>query len=423
MSEQPFAGVRVVEFGQFVAVPVAAQLLADGGAEVIKVETPTGDPIRGILPLAPGESRYFITRNNGKHSLPLALSDPAARPVIEALTASADVVLMNLRPGLAAKLGLDSEQLLKKHPKLIVGSVTGFGLNGPEANDAGMDLVVQARTGLMAANGRITEGRPTAGDPVSADYMCAMTLAFGVSTALLRRERTGVGGIVDTSLMQAGLALTASQLVRSDDHDATKQQHLLDKLQKARLQRASYAEQLEITRPTQRAQMFLVYYRTFATSDGFIAVACGSSGLRVKFGAVLGIDDAALADGFDDDLDAHYQALTHEVEQLIAAESSEYWENALRAAGVPVSTVRLPLELYDDEQINTNNFLHRFSHPSAGNMTVVAPPLSLDGNGFRPGEPTQPFGSQTRALLQDLGFSQDKVDSLIDAGITHDGLV
>ena len=261
MSEQPFAGVRVVEFGQFVAVPVAAQLLADGGAEVIKVETPTGDPIRGILPLAPGESRYFITRNNGKHSLPLALSDPAARPVIEALTASADVVLMNLRPGLAAKLGLDSEQLLKKHPKLIVGSVTGFGLNGPEANDAGMDLVVQARTGLMAANGRITEGRPTAGDPVSADYMCAMTLAFGVSTALLRRERTGVGGIVDTSLMQAGLALTASQLVRSDDHDATKQQDLLDKLQKARLQRASYAEQLEITRPTQRAQMFLVYYR------------------------------------------------------------------------------------------------------------------------------------------------------------------
>lgn len=423
MSEQPFAGVRVVEFGQFVAVPVAAQLLADGGAEVIKVETPTGDPIRGILPLAPGESRYFITRNNGKHSLPLALSDPAARPVIEALTASADVVLMNLRPGLAAKLGLDSEQLLKKHPKLIVGSVTGFGLTGPEANDAGMDLVVQARTGLMAANGRITEGRPTAGDPVSADYMCAMTLAFGVSTALLRRERTGVGGIVDTSLMQAGLALTASQLVRSDDHDATKQQDLLDKLQKARLQRASYAEQLEITRPTQRAQMFLVYYRTFATSDGFIAVACGSSGLRVKFGAVLGIDDAALADGFDDDLDAHYQALTHEVEQLIAAESSEYWENTLRAAGVPVSTVRLPLELYDDEQINTNNFLHRFSHPSAGNMTVVAPPLSLDGDGFRPGEPTQPFGSQTRALLQDLGFSQDKVDSLIDAGITHDGLV
>ena len=422
MSEQPFAGIRVIEFGQFVAVPVAAQLLADGGAEVIKVETPTGDAIRGILPLAPGESRYFITRNNGKHSLPLALSDPAARPVIEALTASADVVLMNLRPGLAAKLGLDSEQLLEKHPTLIIGSVTGFGLDGPEANDAGMDLVVQARTGLMAANGRITDGRPAAGDPVSADYMCAMTLAFGVSSALLRRERTGKGGIVDTSLMQAGLALTASQLVRSDDHDTAKQQHLLEKLKAARLQRASYAEQLEITRPTQRAHMFMVYYRTFATSDGHIAVACGSPGLRIKFAAVLGIEDAALVDGFDEDLDAHYNALTKQVEQLIASESSEHWEAALRGAGVPVSTVRLPLELYDDEQINTNHFLHRFNHPSAGNMTVVAPPLSLDGDGFKPGEPTQAFGSQTRALLKDLGFSEEQVDSLVEAGITHVGL-
>lgn len=422
MSAQPFAGIRVIEFGQFVAVPVAAQLLADGGAEVVKVETPTGDPIRGILELAPGESRYFITRNNGKHSLPLALSDAAAKPVIEALTASADVVLMNLRPGLAAKLGLDPDELLEQHPKLIIGSVTGFGLHGPEANDAGMDLVVQARTGLMAANGRITDERPAAGDPVSADYMAAMTLAFGVSSALLRRERTGQGGIVDTSLMQAGLALTASQLVRSDDHDSSKHQHLLQKLHKARQERASYAEQLEVARPTQRAFIFLVYYRTFTTSDGHIAVACGSHGLRIKFAEAIGIEDPALADGFDGDLETHYQALTIEVEQRIATMSSAHWESALRTAGVPVSTVRQPLELYDDEQIEANQFLHRFHHPTAGNMTVVAPPLSLDGNGFTPGEPTKKFGSQTRELLKGLGFSQLDVDALIAAGVTHDGL-
>ena len=422
MSEQPFAGIRVVEFGQFVAVPVAAQLLADGGAEVIKVETPTGDPIRGILQLAPGESRYFITRNNGKHALPLALSEKAAHPVIAALVASADVVLMNLRPGLAVKLGLDAEELLAKHPKLIVGSVTGFGLHGPEANDAGMDLVVQARTGLMAANGRMTDGRPAAGDPVSADYMCAMTLAFGVSSALLRRERTGHGGIIDTSLMQAGLALTASQLVRSDDQDTAKHEHLLTKLKQARQQHASYAEQLEITRPTQRAHMFMVYYRTFVTADGHIAVACGSPGLRLKFATVLGIEDTALSDEFGGDLNEHYQALTTEVEQLISAHSSAHWERALRAAGVPVSTVRLPIELYDDEQINTNGFLHRFEHPTAGHMTVVAPPLSLDADGFKPGQPTRSFGSETRALLQDLGFSADQIDTLVAAGITHDGL-
>ena len=422
MSEQPFAGIRVIEFGQFVAVPVAAQLLADGGAEVIKVETPTGDPIRGILPLAPGESRYFITRNNGKHALPLALSDRAAQPVIDALVSSADVVLMNLRPGLATKLGIDADQLLAKHPTLIVGSVTGFGLQGPESGDAGMDLVVQARTGLMAANGRITNDRPAAGDPVSADYMCAMTLAFGVSSALLRRERTGKGGAIDTSLMQAGLALTASQLVRSDDHDVPKHQHLLDKLHAARLDHASYAEQLEITRPTQRAHMFMLYYRTYATADGHIAVACGSPGLRKNFAAALGFEDAALSNDFDGDLDSHYQALIVDVEAQVLAQPSAHWESTLRAAGVPVSTVRFPLELYDDEQIEANGFLHRFNHPTAGNMTVVAPPLSLDDDGFAPGSPTPPFGSETRTLLQELGFEEAEVDALIEAGITHDGL-
>ena len=419
VSEQPFAGIRVIEFGQFVAVPVAAQLLADGGAEVIKVESLAGDPIRNILPLAPGESRYFITRNNGKHALPLALSDPQAQPVIAALVASADVVLMNLRPGLADKLGLDSEQLLSKHPSLIVGSVTGFGLHGPEASDAGMDLVVQARTGLMAANGRIIDGRPAAGDPVSADYMCAMTLAFGISSALLRRTRTGKGGVVDTSLMQAALALTASQLVRSEDHDVEKHEQMLDRLEQARHQRASYEEQLEITRPTQRAHMFMVYYRTFVTADGHIAVACGSPGLRLKFAQVLGVEDPALSGDFDGDVDVHYQNLTNQVEQIIAAQSSAHWEQALREAGVPVSTVRFPIELYDDEQIESNGFLHRFNHPSAGNMTVVGPPLSLDEAGFRPGVPTQPFGSETRELLQSLGFSGDEIDRLINGGTTR----
>lgn len=422
MSEQPFAGLRVVEFGQFVAVPVAAQLLADGGAEVIKVETPHGDPIRSIMPLAPGESRYFITRNNGKHSLPLALSDAGAQPVIQALVASADVVLMNLRPGLPEKLSIAPDELLARHPRLIVGSVSGFGSAGPEAADAGMDLVVQARSGLMAANGRIVDGRPAAGDPVSADYMCAMTLAFGVSAALLRRERTGKGGMLDTSLLQAGLALTASQLVRCDDLDAAKHEHLLHRLAAARAEGASYAEQLEVTRPTQRAHMFMVYYRTYVTQDSFIAVACGSHSLRVKFAAALGITDQALADDTIADPDEHYRNLAGEVEAQLAAQPSSHWVDTLRATGVPVATVRQPVELYDDEQINANGYLHKFTHPTAGNMTVVAPPLRLDEDGFKPGAPTPAFGSETRSLLQELGFTPQQVDELVDAGVTHEGL-
>src|SRR6266403_1689525 len=136
---------------QFIAVPYCGQLLADGGARVIKVEPLAGDPVRQLAPLAPGESRLFVCRNRGKHSLPLELKHPAAARIIEALAGSADVVLTNLRPGLGATLGLDAATLVRRHPRLIVGNVTGFGTRGPDAGLPAMDLVVQARSGLMAA--------------------------------------------------------------------------------------------------------------------------------------------------------------------------------------------------------------------------------------------------------------------------------
>ncbi len=148
-SKQPFHGIRVVEFGQFVSVPFCAQLLAEGGAEVVKVEALGGDPTRVLRQIAPLETRTFISRNRGKRSLPLALRAVAARPVLDALLGWADVVLMNFRPGLDRELGLDPETLKGRYPRLICGAVTAFGKRGPEAGLAGMDTVVQARTGLM----------------------------------------------------------------------------------------------------------------------------------------------------------------------------------------------------------------------------------------------------------------------------------
>ena len=163
MSEQPFAGVTVLELGQFVAVPWAGQVLADGGAHVIKIEPPEGEPSRHIAPLVPHESRHFVIRNRGKHSLPLDLKHPDARQILDALLARADVVLVNMRPGLAAELGVEYEQLAGRHPRIIVGSVTAFGPRGPDAALAGMDMVVQARSGLMVTGGKMNaDGLPQA---------------------------------------------------------------------------------------------------------------------------------------------------------------------------------------------------------------------------------------------------------------------
>src|SRR2546426_2246333 len=212
---RPFAGVEVVEFGQFIAVPFCAQVLSEGGAHVIKIESVEGDPVRQLAPLAPGETRHFLSRNRGKHSLPLDLRHPSAAQVVERLLARADVVLMNFRPGLAAELGLDWPSLAPRFPRLVVGNVSAFGRRGPDARLAGMDMVVQARSGLMASLGKVNdEGVPAAGEAPVADYQCAMTLAFGVASALFRRERTGRGGEIDIALFMAALTLQNNSFVR-----------------------------------------------------------------------------------------------------------------------------------------------------------------------------------------------------------------
>jgi len=214
MAEQPFEGVTVLEFGHFIAVPWAGQVLADGGAHVIKIEPLEGEPSRHIAPLGGGESRHFLIRNRGKHSLPLDLRHADARQILDALLARADVVLANMRPGLAAELGLEYEQLAPRYPRIIVGTVTAFGAQGPDAARAGMDHVVQARSGLMVTGGKVQDGLPTSGESPIADYMAASLLAFGVASALYRRERTGRGGRVDTSLLLAALALQNNLMVR-----------------------------------------------------------------------------------------------------------------------------------------------------------------------------------------------------------------
>ena len=417
---QPFAGIRVVEFGQFVSVPFCAQLLAEGGATVIKVEALTGDPTRLLRQIAPYETRIFLSRNRGKRSLPLALREDGARPVIDRLLEWADVALMNFRPGLDAQLGLDPETLRERFPRLVSGSVTAFGKAGPEADLAGMDIVVQARTGLMAANGRVVDGRPAPGDPVSADYMCAMSLAFGIASALLRRERTGVGGAVDVSLMQAAMTLANNQLVRSEVEDAPVHDEILKRLARQRGAGVGFEEQARGMTSARAMPLVKVYFRTYDTADLPIAVACGSRSLRVKFLEVVGAQDAELDAPDNEHSDAYYDGLMREVEATVRRQPSARWIARLRAAGVPVSPVKFPVELFDDAHVRANGMLHRFHHPQVGDFTAPAPPVSLDGDGFRPREPTGPFAADTRAILEELGFGAEEADALIAVGVTRE---
>jgi CoA:oxalate CoA-transferase len=415
---QPFAGVTVLELGQFVAVPWAGQVLADGGAHVIKIEPPEGEPSRHIAPLAPGESRHFVIRNRGKHSLPLDLKHPDAREILDALLARADVVLINMRPGLAAELGVEYEQLAPRHPRLIVGSVTAFGPRGPDAALAGMDMVVQARSGLMVTGGKMSNGLPTTGESPIADYMAAALLSFGVAAALFRRERTGRGGRVDTSLLQAALALQNNLMVRVEKVDGPRHADFRDWLGEARRRGVPFVEQAERMPRNRPVAMAAVYYRTYATRDAALAVACGSPSLRRKFIAALGHEDPALTGGVTD-VEAHYATLKRAVEATVASRTTEEWQAHLARAGVPASRVALPLEILDDAQPAANAMFSRQDHPALGPLTVFGPPVRLDAGGFVAGPPTAPFGSEARAILEWAGLPHDAVDRLLKGGAVN----
>jgi CoA:oxalate CoA-transferase len=415
MSEQPFEGVTVLEFGHFIAVPWAGQVLADGGAHVIKVEPLEGEPSRHIAPIRDGESRHFVVRNRGKHVLPLDLRHADAREILDALLARADVVLANMRPGLAAELGLEHEQLAARFPRIIVGTVTAFGPRGPDAALAGMDHVVQARSGLMVTGGRVVDDLPTSGESPIADYMAATLLSFGVASALYRRERTGRGGRVDTSLLLAALALQNNLMVRVESLDGPRHADFRQWLGRAREGGLPFGEQVERMPRHRPVSSAALYVRTYATKDAALAVACGSPSLRRRFIAAVGHTDPAI-DGTVADVDAHYAALKAAVETTLASRTTAEWKAVLDARGVPASGVALPVEMLDDAQPAANGMFYRFEHPALGTTTVLGSPVHLDDAGFMPGPPTAAFGSEARAILEGAGFGEADVQRLLAGG-------
>ncbi len=415
---QPFDGIRVVEFGQFVAVPFAAQLLAEGGAEVIKIESLEGDPTRRLAQIAPMESRIYLSRNRGKRSLPLHLRHERAQQIIEALLVRADVALMNFRPGLAEQFGLDAASLKQRFPRLVIATVTPFGRYGPDAGLAGMDIVVQARSGLMVANGRSGDGRPLSGDPVSADYMAAMSLAFGIASALLRRTVTGKGGEVHASLMQAAMTLNNNQMLRVESVDGPVHDESKRMLAEMRQRGAPYDEQ-RMAQPSARARIMAdIYFRTYTTSDGWLAVACGSTRLRAAFSLAIGLEDEYTGDDPNHHPE-HYEGLREQAEAIMAAESTSHWEGVLSEAGVPVSRVLMPFEILDDPQTAANEMLYDLEHPRVGTIRMLAPPVALDESGFRQPGATRPFASETRDILGELGFDGPDIDGFVESGVTR----
>lgn len=415
LSPGPFSGVRVIEFGRFIAAPFCGQLLADGGADVIKVESMNGDDARRNGTRISGtEARQFLNKNRGKRAIAADLSNPDILAAIRRLCEGADVVIVNFRPGQARKLGLQYEDLNKVNPRLVYATNTGYGSKGPLADEPGMDMVLQGYTGLAFCGESGPEPLP---DP-AIDYTAALLMSFGIATALYQRERSGRGQQLEISLLQAALMLQNNHINHIDVIDGWRHE-FVDYLKQAFAQGESWSNVLERRQQLAGSQLTGSYYGFFRTRDGIIALAGGSRPLQARICDVLGFDDPWVRDPKwqVDDPHAHATRIMGETTSRIAAQDTAHWLAVFDKAGVPAGRVQFKEQMIDDPQAQANGYFVRMQHETVGGMTVVAPPLSLSETPFRADQPPPILGKHSREILREAGLSDVKIDELARAGV------
>ena len=409
----PFEGLRVIEFGRFIAAPYCGQLLADGGADVVKVESLEGDETRRNGAIVPGEGRQFLNKNRGKRSLAVDLSDPVVAAAVRALVLKADVVVANFRPGQAKKHGLDYERLSIENPRLIYAENTAYGRNGPMANAPGMDIVVAGYSGLLNIS---AEGPLMPPEPII-DYAAGLLLAWGVSTALYARERTGVGQRLDVALLQAALVLQNNHMNHIDVIDGWREE-FVDYLKHAFADGQSWSDVLAKRDDLQPHAPARVYYGFLRTADGMISVAALARPLRLKMMEAVGFEDRWTRQPGWEPADAReYTAgLFATVENIFRTDTTDAWCRKLAAAGIPCGPMRLREQLLDDEQVLANDFVVRLEHESLGGLTVVGPPVALSATPLAVRGASPLLGQHTREILLEAGLDADSVRGLSARG-------
>lgn len=406
----PFAGITVVELGQFVVAPFCGQLMADAGARVIKVEPPSGDSYRTTQPIAPMESRQFLIKNRGKESIAINLGHPDAGSVLRRLIEAADVVLTNLSPAATRRRGLDYESVARINPRIVYGAATAYGQVGPDAQRPGMDIVAQARSGVMSSLAAENDGLPYHSEVQVTDYSSALMLFGAVAAALYHRERTGKGQMVDVSLLGSALTLQNNALAHVYGADDWRHEFVNTHLPALRAEGASHARIEQVRRrlrPDPPAQT--AHYRVFRTADGSVALGAGSPHSRRRLIEETGID-GSLAD-------TDPEAFGQQLAGVLVKRTTQEWEQRLRAVDVPVAAVRHVDELFFDEHVEAEGLMADYEHPVVGRYRALGVPFHMSAtplSGRGRGSPV--FAHDTEQILTELGFDTPARDALVESG-------
>jgi glutaryl-CoA transferase len=397
MRSGALSHVRVLELSRVLAGPWASQLLADLGAEVVKIERPgTGDETRGWGPpwltTAEGvetrESAYFACTNRGKKSVTVDLARPEGQDIVRRLAERSDILLENFKVGSLSRLGLGWEDLSALNPRLVYCSITGFGQAGPYKDRPGYDFVVQAMGGLMSVTGE-PEGEPMKAGVAMTDILTGMYAATAVLAALAQRERSGEGQHVDLALLDVQVAtlanLAESYLVtgRAPDRHGN-------------------------------AHASIVPYQAFATRDGYVVVAVGNDGQFARLCEVMGRPELAADPRFATNPARveNRAALVPVLQAILAGRPTQDWVATLEAAGVPCGPINDLAQVFDDPHVQRRGLRVEVPHPLAGSIPVVASPIRLSRTPVRHGTPPL-LGEHTREVLGSvLGMGEAEIEAL-----------
>ncbi len=384
-------GVRVLDLSRVVSGPFCTMLLADLGADVIKIEEPScGDDSRVFgPPFVGGESAYFLSVNRNKRSCAVNLKDPEGVEIVRRLAGQCDVLIDNFRPGTMERLGLHHQDLRAMNPKIISCSITGFGRTGPDANRPGYDLIIQGESGIMDITGD-PDGPPTKVGTSMADLTTGQFAAQGIMAALLERSRTGKGRQVDVSMLDCMASLLTFNA-------------------------GIYFTTGETPKRRGNTHATIAPYETFQASDGWINIGVATNKFWQLFCAVIERSDLAGEERFLKAADRVRlrDELIPIVSAAIATRPRSYWIERLSAAGVPYGDIRSVKEVCEAEQLVARGMVIEMRHPTAGVVRNIDSPIRFDDQNDDVHRPPPLLGQHTLSVLRDeLGFTADQVSEL-----------
>ena len=376
---KPLDGIRVLDLTRVLAGPFCSMILADMGAEVIKIEEPgKGDDTRSWPPFVGGEATYFLSVNRNKKSVTLNLKAPAARKIFTDLVKKSDVVLENFRPGTMEKLGIGYATLSKLNPKLIYCAVSGFGESGPDAGRAGYDLVVQAESGVMDITG-FADGPPVKMGTSIADLVAGMSAAHGVSLALLARVKTKRGQKVELGMLDAMAALLTYQAGIYWGTGRT---------------------------PARRGNEHpsIVPYEVFKAADAYLTLGVANNSLWERCCTAMARADLVKDSRFATESARveNRATLVPLLNEILGERSADEWMKRFEAAGVPAGRIRTVPEVCESEHLKARGMIQRLDHPKAGPITVMGVPIKLHATPGQVKTPPPTLGQHTDQVLRSL---------------------